>query len=72
MIKAFSVRASKEGLVKDLASDLNAKLNQLQCDGWKILSVASTQCKEWDYPKYFDSTLFTIVAEHDDEIEEEI
>ena len=36
-------------------------------NGWNIKSVIATPCKEWDYPNYFASTLFTIVAEYEDE-----
>lgn len=65
MVDSFSVRANKEALVCNLGNMLSEKLQELQNDGWKIISVTSTPCKEYDYPKYFDSTLFTIVAEHD-------
>lgn len=66
MVRSFSVRATSEGLVSSLSNKLDEELIGLQNEGYKIISVISTPCKEWDYPKYFDSTLFTIIAECDD------
>ena len=65
VIRAFSVRADKKELVNSLSNKLDDKLIELQRDGWEIMQVESTPCREWDYPKYFDSTLFTIIAKHD-------
>ena len=65
MVRSFEVRAYNQGLACNLASDLNKKLIELQQNGWKIISVVDTPCKEWEPCKgYFDSTLFTIIAEH--------
>ena len=65
MVRSFEVRAYKQGLVNGLARELDTKLLELQRDGWKIISVVSTPCKEWESCKgYFDSVLFTIIAEH--------
>lgn len=65
MIRSFEVRTYKQGLVCNLARDLNEKLVELQQNGWKIISVVDTPCKEWEACKgYFDSVLFTIIAEH--------
>lgn len=66
MVRSFEVRASKKDLVRNLSSDLDRKLIMLQQKGWKIVSVISTPVKEWDYPDYFDSILFTIIADHED------
>lgn len=66
MIKSFTVRATKESLVASLVNDLDRKLAELQNNGWKIINVTSMPVKEWDYPKYFDSTAFVIIAERDD------
>lgn len=52
--------------MNDLARDLDNELCRLQRKGWTIINVVSTPCVEWDYPKYFDSTLFTIIAEHEE------
>lgn len=65
MVRSFEVRARNAGSVCFLSKDLDRKLAILQENGWKILNVISCPCKEWDYPKYFDSTLFTIIAEHE-------
>jgi len=65
IVRSFEVRANKKALVNDLARDLDSKLCELQREGWTILNVVSTPCIEWDYPKYFDSMLFTIIAEHE-------
>lgn len=65
MVRSFEVRTYKQGLVCDLARDLDDKLVTLQKDGWEIISVINTPCKEWESCKgYFDSVLFTIIAEH--------
>ena len=65
MVRSFEVRTDKQGLVYNLARDLNEKLVDLQKKGWKIISVVDTPCKEWEACKgYFDSVLFTIIAEH--------
>ncbi len=64
MIRAFEVRTSKEALVYHLARDLDAKLEDLQTHDWRVISVVATPVKEYDYPHYFDSTLFTIIAEN--------
>lgn len=65
MVRAFSVRATSEGLVSSLGNKLDEELIKLQHEGWKVISVESAPCKEYDYPKHFDSILFTIIAEHD-------
>lgn len=62
IVRAFEVRAHNKNLVCDLASDLDEELWNLQEDGWNIISVTATPVKEYYYPDYFDSTLFTIVA----------
>ena len=65
MVRSFGVRAYSQGLVCNLASDLDKKLIELQQNGCKIISVVDTHCKEWEPCRgYFDSTLFTIIAEH--------
>lgn len=65
MIRSFEVRTYRQGWVHDLAKDLDRKLVELQKDGWEIISVVNTPCKEWEAGKgYFDSILFTIIAEH--------
>lgn len=65
MVRSFEVRTHKQGLVCNLARDLDEKLAELQKDGWKIISVVDTPCKEWGASQgYFDSVLFTIIAEH--------
>ena len=65
MIRSFGVRSHKQALVGDLARELDRKLVALQEDGWKIISIVNTPCKEWEACKgYFDSVLFTIIAEH--------
>ena len=65
MIRSFEVRTYKQGLVCELSRKLNEKLVELQNDGWKIISVVNTPCKEWEACKgYFDSVMFTIIAEH--------
>ena len=65
MVRSFEVRTNKQGLVCDLARNLNKKLVELQQDGWKIISVVDTPCREWEACNgYFDSVLFTIIAEH--------
>lgn len=69
MVRAFEVRATKEELVCSLARDLNEKLMRLQDDGWTIISVTPTKCREYHYPKPFESTLFTIIASKDDKKE---
>lgn len=69
MVRSFEVRATKEELVCDLSRNLDRELVQLQGIGWKIISVISTPVKEYNYPKYFNSTLFTIIAEREDEKE---
>ena len=66
MIRSFEVRTDKRGLVCNLARKLNGKLIELQEDGWKIISVVDTPCREWEScVGYFDSVLFTIIAEHE-------
>lgn len=65
MVRSFEIRAHKPGLVHNLARDLDNKLVELQQDGWNIISVFNTPCREWEACKgYFDSVLFTIIAEH--------
>lgn len=65
MVRSFEVRTYKQGSVCDLARKLNERLVELQEDGWKIISVVNTPCKEWEACKgYFDSVLFTIIAEY--------
>lgn len=65
MVRSFEVRTHNQGLVCYLAKDLDEKLVELQQDGWKIISVVDTPCKEWEACKgFFDSVLFTIIAEH--------
>ena len=65
MVRSFEVRTYKQGLVCELARDLDKKLVALQQDGWKIISVVNIPCKEWEACKgYFDTVLFTIIAEH--------
>lgn len=66
-VRAFEVRAKKEQQVADLARELDKTLIKLQKSGWNVKSVTAIPCKEWDYPDYFASTLFTIVAEYDNE-----
>ena len=64
MVRSFEVRTYKQGLVCELARDLDKKLVELQQSGWKIISVVNTPCKEWEACKgYFDTVLFTIIAE---------
>lgn len=60
--RSFSVRAYKEALVADLPNKLDKELRNLQLNGWEIKDVITTPCKEWDYPKYFDSIVYTIIA----------
>lgn len=62
IVRAFEVRAHNRYLVCDLANDLDRELLNLQEDGWNIISVTATPVKEYNYPDYFDSTLFTIIA----------
>ena len=62
IVRAFEVRAHNRYLVCDLASKLDKELRNLREDGWIIISVTATPVKEYHYPDYFDSTLFTIVA----------
>lgn len=62
IVRAFEVRADKEMLVCNLARDLDSELRNLQDKGWMIISVTATKCKEYNYPKPFESTLFTIIA----------
>ena len=62
IVRSFEVRASKKSLVCNLARYLDEKLCALQRCGWDIVSVTSTPIEEYDYPKSFDSILFTIVA----------
>lgn len=62
IVRAFEVRAHNRNLVCDLASNLDKELQNLQKDGWNIISVTATPVTEYDYPNHFDSTLFTIVA----------
>ena len=65
MVRSFEVRTHKQGLVCELASNLDRKLVELQQNGWEIISVVNTPCKEWEACKgYFDTVLFTIIAEH--------
>lgn len=65
MIRSFEVRTHNPRLVHNLARDLDEKLVELQQDGWEIISVTNTPCVEWDPDKgYFDSALFTVIAEH--------
>lgn len=65
MIRAFEIRTNKQSLVHRLASKLDNELVRLQQNGWKIISVTVTPVKEYDYPNYFDSTLFTIIAKNE-------
>lgn len=62
MVRSFTVRATREELVANLGSDLDRRLVELQNYGWKIIKVESIPVKEYDYPKYFDSTAFVIIA----------
>lgn len=65
VVRSFEIRTYKSGLVCNLARDLDDKLAKLQRDGWEIISVINTPCKEWEAGKgYFDSVLFTIIANH--------
>lgn len=68
MIRSFEVKALNSYLVCDLSRDLDRKLVDLQNDGWKIISVTPSQVKEYDSyrGKFFDSTLFTILAEKEE------
>ena len=64
IVKAFEVRAKKKFLVCNLSQDLNSLLNNLQYEGWRIINVVSTPCVKYSCKDgYFDSTLFTIIAE---------
>jgi hypothetical protein len=62
IVRAFGVRAHNKNLTCALANDLDRELLNLQKNGWNIISVTATPVKEYHYPDYFDSTLFTIVA----------
>ena len=62
IVRAFGVRAYNKNLTCALANDLDRELLNLQKNGWNIISVTATPVKEYNYPDYFDSTLFTIVA----------
>lgn len=66
MVRSFTVRATKEESVANLGNDLDRRLVELQNGGWKIIKVESMPVKEYDYPKYFDSTAFVIIAERED------
>lgn len=64
MVRSFEVRAKKKSLVCNLSRDLDELLIDLQSKGWNIINVISTPCNEYDFKDgYFDSTLFTIIAE---------
>lgn len=65
MIRSFEVRARSSVEVCYLAEKLDKKLIELQEDGWTIISIFNTPCEEFEYPKNFDSILFTIVAQHE-------
>ena len=64
IIRSFEIRVRHKSLVCNLSRYLDDKLCELQNDGWEIINIVSTNVKEWDYPEYFDSTLFTIIAKH--------
>ena len=71
MVRSFEVRAKHPNQVRNLAKSLDVELCYLQDEGWKILSVTSTPTKEWERVNgSYDSTLFTIVAEHADGLNE--
>lgn len=64
MVRSFEVRAKKKSLVCNLSRDLDELLNDLQSKGWRIINVVSTPCNEYSFKDgYFDSTLFTVIAE---------
>lgn len=69
IVRSFEVRATKKALVCNLAQDLDRKLRDLQHMGWHIISVTATPVLEYEYPKSFDSTLFTIIAEIEEQRE---
>lgn len=69
MIRSFTVRARSESAVTNLGEDLDKLLVELQNNRWKIISIHSMQVKEWEYPKYFDSTAFVIIAENNEKDE---
>lgn len=66
MVRSFTVRESKKDLVANLGNKLDKTLLDLQNVGWEIKDVVSMPVKEWDYPEYFDSTAFVIIAERND------
>lgn len=70
MIRAFEIKATSKALIKDIPQDLDKKLCELQVSGWNILSITPINTWEWDYPKYFDSVRFVIIAEYS-KVEEE-
>ena len=59
--KKSEVSKFKDVFISEDVSNVRELLN-LQKNGWNIISVTATPVKEYNYPDYFDSTLFTIVA----------
>ena len=62
MTRAWTIRTDKQSLIANLGYELNQKLMDLEEDGWHIDSVTPANYKEYDYPKYFDSVCYTIIA----------
>ena len=62
IVRAFEVRAHNRYLVCDLAINLDKELQNLQKDGWNIISVTANGVKEYYDPDHFNSRLYKIVA----------
>ena len=69
-VHSFEVRATNKNSVPYLARTLECKLTELQNNGYNIISVIPTECKEYEYPDYFSSTLFTIIASIEEQVTE--
>lgn len=67
VVRSFEVRAKSRSLVRDLSRDLDRELISLQNHNWSIISVTPVKCLEYEYPESFESTLFVIVASHEEE-----
>ena len=63
MIRSFEVRAINKLQVCNLSRRLDDKLHMLQENGWEVISIFHTPCKEYESCEgYFTSSLFTIIA----------
>lgn len=67
IVRSFEVRERCQNLLCQIGEDVDKKLVSLQKNGWKIINVYPLACKEYRYPSYYDSLVYIIIAQYNDE-----